>query len=165
MDRNQDENKSKSKSREKLSLNNLTSTNKINAFNQKNYLQTKSNHTTINTTTTTLSQRSNHVAKSQLDNNPLNSRTIESEVISTHEKFNLTTEGNIQKNNKRLTLLSSTETLSAIDKMAKLHLSQTKPSKSPVNSSKTIEISNRSISPSLKQQLDKINSIKKVIYS
>lgn len=136
------------------------------SFNQKNVFLNKSNQNTINTTSTSLSQRSNQIPKSHRDNNSLSSKTIETEVIQTIEKYNLTTEGS-NNNHKRLTLFNGSDALTSIEKIVKQSINNSnnrkKPSKSPINGTNSIDLSNRSNSPALKNLPDKTTSIKKVI--
>lgn len=137
------------------------------AFNKNNAIKPSNMNTLNSTNTTSLSQRANINAKSQRDNQTLNSKTIDSDSNSTFDKYNLTTEGNTSGNmNKRLTLFSAGDAMASIEKIAKQHLAgqnaRNKASKSPISGTKSSNASDRSISPSMKQQIEKIESIKKV---
>ena len=156
----------KSKSKEKLqnSAINMAGANNrpsISSFNQKN--PTKSNQNTFNSTNSTFSQRSNNLAKPIKDNIHIPTRTIESEYHTTHQdKSNLTIDGN--SNNKKITL-NNGDPMSNIEKIAKQHITsgnRNKVSKSPSNTNQTSDISNRSISPITKNNLEKTDSYKKV---
>jgi hypothetical protein len=132
----------------------------IGSFNQKN--PTKSNQNTFNSTNSTFSQRSNIIVKPIKDNHNMPIKTLESDYNTTHQdKYNTTIDGN----NKKLTL-NNGENMSNIEKFAKQHIitgNRNKVSKSPSNTNKTNDVSNRSISPITRHILEKTDSFQKVL--